>query len=173
MALEIKTAAELIAMDMEGRQATRRAARETDLMRVVFQAFVEQGGAVQVGDIVAAFPGRHPEAVLDRLTKLNEEDLIRIRTERIDLAYPFSASATPFAVVLGRRRGERYACCAVDALGFAPMLGQSVRIRSRCHDCGTALELSIDPAGPGADARGVMVWVGKRADDERRACDAL
>lgn len=173
MVLAIKTAAELIALDMEGRQAARRAARETELMRVVFRAFVEQGGSVQVSDIVAALPGRHPEAVLEHLRKLNEDDLIRISTGRVDLAYPFSASSTPFVVELGRGQGERYACCAVDALGVAPMLGQSVRIRSRCHDCTTTLELSADPAGPGPAARGVMVWVGKRADDERRACDGL
>ena len=173
MVLAIKTAAELIALDMEGRQAARRAARETELMRVVLRAFVEQGGSVHVGDIVAAFPGGHSEAVLEHLRKLNEDDLIRISADRVDLAYPFSASPTSFVVELDRRQGERYACCAVDALGLAPMLGQSVRIRSRCHDCATALELSADPAGPGPDARGVMVWVGKRADDERRACDAL
>jgi hypothetical protein len=173
MALEIKTAAALIALDMEGRQAARRAARETELMRAVFRAFVERSGSIQVGDIVAAFPGRHPEAVLEHLRELNEDDLIRISTGRVDLAYPFSASPTPFVTDLGGRRGERYACCAVDAIALAPMLGQSVRIRSRCHDCATALELSVDPSGPGPDATGVMVWVGKRAADERRACDAL
>lgn len=40
MGLQINTAAELIAMDMEGRRAARRVARETQLMRAVFRAFV-------------------------------------------------------------------------------------------------------------------------------------
>jgi len=89
----------------------------------------------------------------------------------VDLAYPFSISPTPFVADLGRGRGERYACRAIDALGLAPMLGEPVRIRSRCHHCATPLELSVHPSGPGLNAAEVMVWVGKRVEDERRACD--
>lgn len=172
MAFDIRTAAELIALDMEGRQTDRRAARESRLMRTVFRAFVETGSA-RVEEIAAAFRDRPAESVLEQLARLNEEDLIRIRDGRVDLAYPFSASPTPFVVDLGGRRGERYACCAIDALGLASMLGQSVRIRSRCHHCAAPLELSVDPSGPGPEAAEVMVWVGRRAKDERRACDAL
>jgi hypothetical protein len=65
MALEIKTATELIALDMEGRQAARRAARETDLLRRVFRAFVDRAGSVQVDEIVAAIPDQAPERVLE------------------------------------------------------------------------------------------------------------
>jgi hypothetical protein len=49
--------------------------------------------------------------------------LIRIRDGHVDLAYPFSASPTAFVVRLPDGR-ERYACCATDALGIAPMVGQ-------------------------------------------------
>ncbi len=173
MTLEIKTAAELIALDIEGRQAARRAARETELMRRVLRAFIDRTDAVWVEDIVAAFPAQLPETVFEALATLDEDDLVRISAGRVDLAYPFSASATPFVVDLGGGRGERYACCAIDALGLAPMLGQLLRIRSQCHHCGMPLELSVDPSGPGRDAAAIMVWVGKRAEDERRACDAL
>jgi len=173
MAFDIKTAAELIALDMEGRQTDRRAARESRLMRTVFRAFVERTGPVRVEEIAAALRDRPAESLLEQLAKLNEEDLIRIRDGRVDLAYPFSASPTPFVVDLGGRRGERYACCAIDALGLASMLRQSVRIRSRCHHCAAPLELSVDPSGPGPEAAEVMVWVGRRAEDQRRACDAL
>lgn len=172
MTLEIKTARELIALDVEGRQAARRAARETGLMRRVFRALVDRADAVRVEDIVAAFPDQLPEKVFEALATLDEDDLIRVSAGRVDLAYPFSVSPTAFVVDLGRGRGERYACCAVDALGLASMLGQPVRIRSRCQHCRKPLELSVDPAGPGPDAVGIMVWVGKRAEDERRACDA-
>jgi hypothetical protein len=170
--LEIKTAAALIALDVEGRQAARRAARETELMRAVFRAFVEQPDPVQVEEITAAFPGRSPTMVLDDLAKLDEEDLIRIRAGRVDLAYPFSASPTPFVVDVGRGR-ERYACCAVDALGLAPMLGLPVEVRAPCHHCARPLPLSVQPSGPAPQAADVMVWVGRRAEDERRACDSL
>ncbi len=69
--------------------------------------------------------------------------------------------------------GDRYACCAVDALGLAPMVGQRVEIRSRCHHCGTPLEVSATPAGPEPEADGVMLWIGARADDRRKVADSL
>lgn len=173
MMLEIKSAGEMIALDVEGLQATRRAARETAILQRVFRAFVDRAEPVRVEEIVSAFPDLSPERVLEALAKLDEEDLIRMRAGRIDIAYPFSAAATPFAVDLGGGRGARYACCAIDALGLAPMLGQPVRIRSRCHHCAMPLELSVDPSGPGPEAEGIMAWVGRRTEDERRACDAF
>jgi hypothetical protein len=173
MALEIRTAVELIALDLEGRGAARRAARETELLQHVLRAFVERAEPVRVDEIVSAFPAEPPESVVEGLAKLDEEDLVRIDAGLVNLAYPFSASPTAFVVDLGRGRGERCVCCAIDALGLAPMLGQPVRIRSRCHHCGVPLDLSVDPSGPGPDAREVMVWTGKRAEDDRRACDSL
>lgn len=173
MAVEIRTAAELIASDVEGRGTARRAARETEPLQRVLRTFVERPGAVRVDEIVSAFPAQDPESVLETLARLDEEDLVRIDAGRIDLAYPFSGSPTPFVVGLDERRGERYVCCAIDALGIAPMLGRRVRIRSQCHHCAAPMELSVDPSGPGPDAEGVMVWVGKRAEDDRRACDSL
>jgi len=140
-------------------------------MRHVLRRFVDRSDPIEVQEIVAAFPGRPPGTVLDALAALDEDDLVRITAGRVDLAYPFSISPTPFVADLGRGRGERYACCAIDALGLAPMLGEAVRIRSRCHHCAMPLELSVHPSGPGPDAAEVMVWVGKRVEDERRACD--
>jgi hypothetical protein len=86
---------------------------------------------------------------------------VQVRDGQVDIAYPFSATPTPFVVWLADWQ-KRYACCAIDALGIAPMLGQPVHIRSQCHHCGTSLELSVEPHGPGPDAEGVMVWVGTR-----------
>jgi hypothetical protein len=171
--LEIRTAAELIALDMEGRQVARRAARETELLQRIFRAFVERAGPVRLDEIASAFSGQAPDSIAQALDRLDDDDLLRIRGGDVDVAYPFSGSPTPFIVHLGEGRGERYACCAVDALGMAPMLGQPVRIRSRCHHCAVPLELSVDGSGPDPGAAGVMVWVGKRAEDERRACDGL
>jgi hypothetical protein len=173
MGLEIRTAAELIALDLEGRGAARRAAREAVLLQRVFRAFVERAGPVGVDEIVSAFPAQPPESVREALAKLDGDDLLRLDGGPVDLAYPFSASPTPFVVDLGEGRGERYVCCAIDAMGIAPMVGRQVRIQSWCHHCGAPIELSVDRSGPGPDAAGVMVWVGKRAEDERRACDSL
>lgn len=173
MAVEMRTAAELIALDVEGRGAARRAARETELLRRVLRAFVDQAGAVRVDEIVSAFPAQPSESVLEALAKLDEEDLLRLDAERVDLAYPFSASPTAFVIDLDEVSGQRFVCCAIDALGIAPMLGRRVRIWSWCHHCAAPMELSVDPSGPGPDADGVVVWVGKGAEDERRACDSL
>lgn len=172
MSVEIKTAAELMALDVEGRGPARRAARETELLQRVLRAFVERPGSIAVDDIAAAFPDRTQSTVVEELARLDDEDLLQIRSGRVELAYPFSAVPTPFVADLGERRGERYTCCAIDALGLAPMLGWRIRIRSRCHHCTASLELSVDPSGPGTEAAGTMVWVGKRAED-RRACDSL
>jgi hypothetical protein len=173
MALEMRTAAELIALDVEGRGVARRAARETELLQRVLRAFIDRAGPVGVDEIVSAFPAQPSESVLEALAKLDEEDLLRLDAERVDLAYPFSASPTAFVIDLDEVSGQRFVCCAIDALGIAPMLGRRVRIWSWCHHCAAPMELSVDPSGPGPDADGVMVWVGKRAEDERRACDSL
>src|SRR5438128_12378068 len=129
--LEIKTADELIALDVEGRGRTRRAGRETLASRRILRMFLDRGGPIPVDEIVAAF---QDEAIHQALAALDNDDLIRIRDGQIDIAYPFSASPTPFVVRLPGAK-ERYACCAMDALGIAPMVGQPVEIRSRCHHC--------------------------------------
>jgi hypothetical protein len=160
--LLILTADELMALNPLERQAARRAARQQPLMRLILRTFLQRGGPISVEDIITASRGARPDAIHDALVALDDEDLIRVRAGHIDLAYPFSASPTAFVVDLGRGRGERYACCAIDALGLAPMLGQPVRIRSQCHHCGMPLALSVDPSGPGRDTAEFMVWVGKR-----------
>jgi len=173
VALEIRTAAELSDPELEARWTTRRAARETDVLQRVLQAFVERPGPVEVEQIVAAFAaGPPPEGIRADLARLDADDLIQIRDGLVDVAYPFSAFATPFVVQLADGQ-ERYACCAIDALGIAPMLGQRVRIQSRCHHCGEPLELWVDQAGSGLEAEAVMVWVGKQGDGERRASTSL
>ncbi len=168
MTLQIRTAAELVVPDLEARWTTRRAARETEILRAILRTFVERPDPIVVEEIIRAFPDRAPDETRAALTRLDEDDLIQIREGRVDLAYPFSTTPTSFVVHLSGR-GDRYVCCAIDALGLAPMLGESVRIRSRCHHCGESLEFSVDPSGPGPNAKGIMMWAGKRCADERRA----
>jgi Alkylmercury lyase len=172
MTLEIKTADELVDPELEARWAVRRAAREGAALQRILRIFIDQGGPVWVEEVAAAFPDRPPETVWDTLVALDEEDLIQFRESRVDIAYPFSAIPTPFWMRLADGQ-ERYACCAIDALGVAPMVGQRVHIRSQCHDCGAPLELSVAPDGPAFGAEGVMVWVGKYAEDERRLATSL
>lgn len=172
MTLEIKTAEELIDPALESRWATRRAARQTEVLRWILRTFVERGGPIPAEAITAAFPDCQAKAVRETLVALDEEDLIQVREGDVDIAYPFSAIPTPF--VVRRADGqERYACCAVDALGIAPMLGEHVDIRSQCHHCKTSFGLSVDPDGPGPEATGVMVWIGELAEGQRRIATSL
>ena len=170
--LVILTADQLIALDVEGRGKARRAARETPISTRVLRIFLDRGGPVPVEEIVAGLQRGSAEVLRETLIRLDEEDLIRIRDGHVDIAYPFSASPTAFVVRLPDGR-ERYACCATDALGIAPMVGQPVEIRSRCHHCGTPLGFSATPEGPGPEAGGVMLWVGKRTEERCKAVDSL
>jgi len=170
--LVILTAEELKAQSQLERQVARRAAREQRLVRLILQTFLKRGGAIPIEDIVAASPASSADATHDALIALDDDDLIRIRAGHIDVAYPFSAAPTAFRVRLSDGR-EYYACCATDALGMAPMVRAPVEIRSQCHHCGAPLSFSVTPHEPGPDARGVMVWFGKRGDDQCKAIDGL
>ena len=167
--LEIKTADELIALDVEGRGRTRRAGRETFASRRILRIFLDRGGPIPVDEIVAAF---QDDPIHQTLAALDNDDLIRIRDGHIDIAYPFSACPTPFVVRLPGGK-ERYACCAMDALGIGPMVGQRVEIRSRCHHWRMPLEFSVSPDRPGPEAEGVMLWLGKRTDERCKVADSL
>jgi hypothetical protein len=170
--LTLRTAEEFMELDSLERQASRRAARQTPLVQLILQRFVDRGGPIPLQDIVAACAVTPDAAIGDALRALDEDDVIRVRDGHVDIAYPFSASPTAFVVRLPRGQ-ERYACCATDALGIAPMLGQRVVIRSCCHHCGTPLELTATPDGPAPDAGDVMLWIGRRGDEGCKAADSL
>lgn len=165
--LEITTAEKIIDAEIE-RQVGRRAARETPVMQAIYRAFLDRGGPVLVEDVITGVPGMPGDAVASRLAVLDEDDLIQITRGRVEIAYPFAARPTPFIVRPAAGR-EHYACCAIDALGLAPMLGQPVEVAGQCHHCGAQLAFAVTPDGPGAEAGGAMVWVGRRCEGEGRA----
>ena len=170
--LVIATAEELKAQSPLERQVARRAARERPLARLILRTFLDWGGPIPIEDIVSALPQIPAQATRDALDTLEDEDLIRIRAGQIDVAYPFSAAPTPFLVKFPGGR-DRYACCATDALGMTSMVGEAVEIASQCHHCGDALTFSVTPQGPGPESAGVMVWFGKRDEDQCKAIDGL
>jgi hypothetical protein len=170
--LQIKTADEFAAQDLQSLWRVRRAARETAEFRRVLQLFVERGGPILVEEIAAGLQASTVAAARQVLVALDHDDLIRIQDGKVDVAYPFTATATPFVVRLPNG-GERFACCAVDALGIAPMIGRSIEIRSRCHHCAAPLELAATPEGAGPEGSHVMLWIGQRADDRCKIADSL
>ena len=171
MNLDIKTAEELVDARLEARWAERRQGPQAEVLRWILHAFAERGGPIAVRDVEVAFPEWPAIAVRGEMAALDERDLIVLAEHEISLAYPFSATPTPFEVKFKDGR-ERFACCATDALGIAAMLSTRISIRSRCHHCGEPLELAADATGP-LDAGEVMVWVGKRQEGKRRACTSL
>jgi len=172
MTLEIRTAEELMDPALEERWTARREKRQADVLQRILREFVERGGPVVVNAITAAFPDRPDRVVRENLGALDEDDLIQVTGDHVVVAYPFSTARTPFVVRLANG-AERYACCAIDALGIAPMLGQPVHVRSECHHCRMPREFSTSPHGPGTDAEGVMVWIENRAEGQRRISTSL
>jgi len=170
--LEIRTAEELADPALEARWAERRAARETDVLQRILRTFVERSGPIPVEEIIAAFHDRLSVSVHDALSALDADDLILVREGHVDIAYPFSVAPTRFVVRLPDGT-ERYTCCATDALGIAPMLGQRVHIRARCHHCDMPLNFSVDPDALGPEAEGVMVWFERHAENRGRALHSL
>ena len=170
--LLIKTADELRDSDVEARAGARRAARETPVLRAVLRLFADFGGPVSVAAVAASIAGAEPGTVRKTLTALSEEDLLILRGDSIELAYPFSTAPTPF--VVGRADGrEHFTCCAIDALGIAPMLNENVEIATRCHHCNAALRFPVGPEGPSPGAHDLMVWVTRMRPEDGRACTGL
>jgi hypothetical protein len=168
----IRTAAELADPAFEARREARRAQRRSATFRTVLRRFVEREGPIPAEEIVAMLPDRGAAAVRADLADLHDRDLLLLAGGAVQLAYPFSGLPTAFEVGLGDGR-RRYAVCAIDALGIAAMLDARVTIRSRCHHCGEPLAFGADGAGPEPAAAGLMVWVGRRGDDQRRVSATL
>jgi alkylmercury lyase-like protein len=161
----IGTAAELMAdPDREARWRERESigAAARAALREILARFVADGGPVEVSSLP------HPAAAV---AELDARDLVYLHEGRVVLAYPWSGTPTAFVVRLTGGR-QRWACCAIDALGIAAMLGEPVQVESRCHHCGEPLRLDVTPEGPAANT-GVMAWVGKREDLRGKACTAL
>jgi len=142
------------------REAIGSAARAA--LREILDRLVADGGPVDIATL------GHGRAVVE---ELDARDLVYVSDETVVLAYPWSATPTAFVVVLADGR-ERWACCAIDALGVPAMLGETVTVRTGCHHCDERFQLTVTPQGP-ADNTGVMAWVGERGDLRGKACTAL
>jgi hypothetical protein len=163
-AFPLRTAAELMDATFLAKWTDRAAlgggARAA--LREILDRLLADGGPVPVASLAA---GR------TAVDELDTRDLVYVSGDRVVLAYPWSGTPTAFVAVLADGR-ERWACCAIDALGIPAMLGQPVTVRTRCHHCGEPLELELTPTGPATDP-GVMAWVGERGDLRGKACTAL
>ena len=140
-------------------------------MRAVLRLFADGGGPVAV-TAVAAAAGLGADMAARALQALNDDDLLVLRDVAVELAYPFSTATTAFVVRRPDGR-ERYICCAIDALGLAPMLGERVVLTSSCHHSGAPLRFAVAPEGPAPEAGPLMVWATRSGGDDERACTGL
>jgi hypothetical protein len=166
--VETRTAAELLS-ERSAERVARRAQRDDPVLRVIWREFVECGGPVAIGAVAAGTPGLPPGLVHERLVTLDAADLIRLGDDRVQLAYPFTAAPNAYQVILPGGRAA-YACCAIDALGVAPMLGRPVTVRSRCHRSAAPLVFDVDPVeGPRTAPPGILTWIerGQSGGDRR------
>lgn len=154
------------------RQRRRRVAKRQGVLPHVLRLLVEGAGPVSRAALAEAVPGLTPARLDRELTRLDAQDHLWLQDGAVVLAYPFSGLPNAFAVRLANGQ-ERYACCAIDALGIATMLRQRIDVKSRCYQSGEPLAFAVDPAGPEPAAVGLMVWVGEREAGERRACTTL
>jgi hypothetical protein len=155
----IRTAAEVRDLAPPGLLAARREARLDETLHAVWQRFLDQGGPVPIDDVVRALAPRGSADVRASIAALDADDLLVVDRDAIQLAYPFASGPNVFAVDVAGV--TRYACCAVDALGLAPMLGEAITVRARCHHCAEPFVIDVDPAGARSQAE-AMVWVAPR-----------
>jgi len=137
-------------------------------LREIIRRLAAGEGALPVAGLL---PDHEPTEVAAAVAQLDEHDLVLVEAGAVVLAYPFSARMNAFRLEPADGR-PRYACCAFDALGVAALIGETVTIRSHCHECGEALVLRVGPDGP-LEPTPAMVWTGKREDVRAKACAGL
>lgn len=126
---------------------TLRSNDVSPVARAVYRVLVGElltSGAVADPQALAWQSGLDIQEIADALAELSMADWIgRITGGQIIAIYPFSP--TPTSTVVAFEGLERYAMCAVDALGVAPLLGQPVQIRAQCPTCQTAIQIAVRP----------------------------
>jgi len=119
---------------------------ETDrrVRKFVFDFFLKQTFAPSLEEIAAEMKLSRSQTsgALQRLDAAHHIKMLE-GTDRILMAFPLSAIATPHRVT--RRTGQRYfANCAWDSVAFHPMLGEPVEISSFCRHCGIPIRFRMD-----------------------------
>jgi len=116
--------------------------------KYVYDYFLEATTAPSLEEIMRELKLARREALEALVALESAKQLALLRgTERILMAFPFSAIATPFKVSLAN--GKKYfANCAWDAVAFHVMLEKGVRIDSFCHHCTERIEILLNRGRP-------------------------
>ena len=113
------------------------------LYRALIDGIVVTGELLD-GDALVWATRLHPEELSRLFDELAHADWIG-RDERGDIValYPFAPEPTDVRVQI--EEAERFAMCATDALGVAPLLDRDVTIRSWCVHCEAPIHLALRP----------------------------
>lgn len=135
-------------------------ADEHAVLRCAFRAILD-GNPVTVAALPGAAP-LAPAAVDAAVRSLTERGVLVVEpgTGRIVGARGLSLTETPHRITLDGR--ERYAFCAVDAVGIPAALGGRATIESRCHHCGRPLRLTVERGAVTDAPEGLVIWAVER-----------
>ena len=138
-------------------------ARTRQIRKFIYETFRDTSHPPLVQHIMDRFELGRAE-VVDHVKTLEDERQLTLipGTERIFMAHPFSALATPFRARLRSGR-EYFINCALDTLALQVMLGgEAMTISSFCHHSGAQIEIgladeTVQWTHPGD---GILVYVG-------------
>src|SRR5436853_7686464 len=130
-----------------------------DVRKYVFDHFLEYSVPPVAEQIMKKFRLGRPQA-LEVLQALENGRHVRLvpGTQRILMAWPFSAVATPFLVTRRNRRWY-FANCAWDAVAFHAMLNEEIRIGSQCHHCAESISITLANGRATASPRETRVYL--------------
>jgi len=121
-------------------------AADLALRNLTYGLFVELGRAPTLAE-VAERGGAATDEVRAGWGRLQDQHAIVLDDgERLRMANPFSAVATPYRVEADGR--SWYANCAWDAFGICVALHVDGRFETRCPDCDDPLEVEVRDGRP-------------------------
>lgn len=133
-------------MDLEtiGLRESRVSASSLELFRLMIDSVLQTGRVQKV-------------AARAQLIELAAHDWLAANADgTVNVVYPFALEPSDIAVTL--QDVERYAVCAIDALGIAPMLDTDVVVRAVCPQSGANLRIEVDKRDlPVSEPEGVVV----------------
>jgi hypothetical protein len=101
--------------------------------KVILRHFASHGKAPSPAEIKVELGLPSVAAVKHAVEKLEKNDIVLRRNDKIVSSYPFSALETRHRVIFEDGR-EVYALCSTDALGIHFMLGEATTVLSRCPE---------------------------------------
>ena len=133
---------------------------ETAVMRHAFRAILD-GTPAKVAELPAAM-GLPPSVVEAAVGRLVERGILVVepKTGQITGARGISLTETAHRLTLDGR--ERYAFCAVDAVGIQAALGGNARVESHCYHCRKPIAVEFRTGTVAEATEGTVIWAVER-----------